>query len=277
MPPLNVRVTKLFQSTLSVRRATRNLRHDMWIICISIHALRKESDCQFAGYSHAKYISIHALRKESDGCMMGCMMDHEISIHALRKESDSPWLTSARSSTRFQSTLSVRRATHYVAMPDGRLRISIHALRKESDFGEPISPTSYAISIHALRKESDPPTMPEQRSKHISIHALRKESDHGQFHQLITGLISIHALRKESDHAPLPTPRASHLISIHALRKESDIDKLVITMTAQEFQSTLSVRRATVGAGEPAGHDVFQSTLSVRRATADADGSPDDR
>ena len=152
-------------------------------------------------------------------------------------------------------------------MPDGRLRISIHALRKESDFGEPISPTSYAISIHALRKESDPPTMPEQRSKHISIHALRKESDHGQFHQLITGLISIHALRKESDHAPLPTPRASHLISIHALRKESDIDKLVITMTAQEFQSTLSVRRATVGAGEPAGHDVFQSTLSVRRAT----------
>ena len=35
----------------------------------------------------------------------------------------------------------------------------------------------------------------------------------------------------------------------------------------QTFQSTLSVRRATVPAGLPSEGVIFQSTLSVRRAT----------
>ena len=35
----------LFQSTLSVRRATVVLRSMVWRLKISIHALRKESDC----------------------------------------------------------------------------------------------------------------------------------------------------------------------------------------------------------------------------------------
>ena len=56
----------VFQSTLSVRRATCNLRHDMRIIAISIHALRKESDFIYEKMSGASHISIHALRKESD-------------------------------------------------------------------------------------------------------------------------------------------------------------------------------------------------------------------
>ena len=56
----------LFQSTLSVRRAT-GLRFDMADgYQISIHALRKESDQQTFPVDFYPAISIHALRKESD-------------------------------------------------------------------------------------------------------------------------------------------------------------------------------------------------------------------
>ena len=58
----------LFQSTLSVRRATRR----------QLHALPHE------------HISIHALRKESDGICLIELTSILISIHALRKESDPP-------------------------------------------------------------------------------------------------------------------------------------------------------------------------------------------
>ena len=61
------------------------------------------------------------------------------------------WMTES-----FQSTLSMRRATeHYVAMPDGRLRISIHALHEESDRAVPGRVLGATISIHALHEESD--------------------------------------------------------------------------------------------------------------------------
>ena len=79
-------------------------------------------------------------------------------------------------------------------------------------------------------------------------------------------------------------------ISIHALRKESDQDGAHNVKQAKEFQSTLSVRRATQmdgaivrlvvisihalrkesdlrSATELPKLDIFQSTLSVRRAT----------
>ena len=60
------------------------------------------------------------------------------------------------SSTVFQSTLSVRRATISITAPDGAHVISIHALREESDpsnFSD--GGKDYFISIHALREESD--------------------------------------------------------------------------------------------------------------------------
>ena len=56
-----------------------------------------------------------------------------ISIHALRKESDpSPSFVSP-CARKFQSTLSVRRATGISRHSVVRHGISIHALRKESD------------------------------------------------------------------------------------------------------------------------------------------------
>ena len=115
----------------------------------------RRATCQFAGYSHAKYISIHALREESDD-------SDEKAVEVVE----------------FQSTLSVRRATKRQAGLSEHGDISIHALREESD---PTCRQAYripCISIHALREESDLPSgLPEVGSVEISIHALREESD----------------------------------------------------------------------------------------------------
>ena len=79
---------------------------------------------------------------------------------------------------RFQSTLSVRRATLKTRIVELGVIISIHALRKESDLKAHALPLAYVIiSIHALRKESDLKKAEEEANTQISIHALRKESD----------------------------------------------------------------------------------------------------
>ena len=58
----------VFQSTLSVRRATGYGLGEQAQLGISIHALRKESDTtNILVDSPTVGISIHALRKESDG------------------------------------------------------------------------------------------------------------------------------------------------------------------------------------------------------------------
>ena len=101
----------------------------------------------------------------------------------------------------------------------------------------------------------------------ISIHALREESDTADDNTPNPESISIHALREESD------PRDSgglsrQTISIHALREESDQETDGCSVYYCEFQSTLSVRRATSNANSIANTNLtFQSTLSVRRAT----------
>ena len=60
-----------------------------------------------------------------------------------------------KSHARFQSTLSVRRATLEEEMHEKPCKISIHALRKESDTVTMTDTITIHISIHALRKESD--------------------------------------------------------------------------------------------------------------------------
>ena len=78
-----------FQSTLSMRRATRD------------GGQRQLRDLA---------ISIHALHEESDGCLKWLEGDPIISIHALHEESD--WdKAGADAAVAFQSTLSMRRAT----------------------------------------------------------------------------------------------------------------------------------------------------------------------
>ena len=79
---------KEFQSTLSVRRATTSPRSTISGISISIHALREESDSPCTDHALRGVISIHALREESDASASFHVSLADISIHALREESD---------------------------------------------------------------------------------------------------------------------------------------------------------------------------------------------
>ena len=78
---------------------------------ISIHALREESDVGEGPVEHADGISIHALREESDVLACRVQSEERISIHALREESDERKRLRLPAVSKFQSTLSVRRAT----------------------------------------------------------------------------------------------------------------------------------------------------------------------
>ena len=90
MPSRRVWPNARFQSTLSMRRATVVDAAHFVAIVISIHALHEESDDGVAAeFVHALVISIHALHEESD---------------------PTAWRT-VQSSSEFQSTLSMRRAT----------------------------------------------------------------------------------------------------------------------------------------------------------------------
>ena len=147
---------RVFQSTLSVRRATARLRTIHRPRHISIHALRKESDIPLHGwFSRRIHISIHALRKESDRPAFRLRPCDGISIHALRKESDPTC----------------------GGQPFGGVVISIHALRKESDKSRP-----FFVSVMLFQSTLSVRRATDQDTEHaaidpISIHALRKESD----------------------------------------------------------------------------------------------------
>ena len=128
------------------------------ILCISIHALRMESDISIYQDNLAASLSIHALRMESD-CWLSTEHGREqtfyprsphgerqkyvdtgicakgISIHALRMESDQRPHIQRFVQNVFLSTLSAWRATGaLIAIFDGTICISIHALRMESDY-----------------------------------------------------------------------------------------------------------------------------------------------
>ena len=80
------------------------------------------------------YISIHALHEESDKTLAVEYPNLDlISIHALHEESDPIKQTPARKHPRFQSTLSMRRATAAIRSDSVPDMISIHALHEESD------------------------------------------------------------------------------------------------------------------------------------------------
>ena len=127
-------------------------------------------------------------------------------------------------STRFQSTLSMRRATHITRGNTWLLIVfqSTLSMRRATHFH-----TAGTLQVS------------------ISIHALHEESD-------LNLVFGVHFA----------------YISIHALHEESDFERIDKTLDDLEFQSTLSMRRATQYAQQSAdwGYQ-FQSTLSMRRAT----------
>ena len=101
-----------FLSTLSLRRATRMIcRQTMTTAAISIHALLAESDPLHLAVLRIIAISIHALLAESDIMATVYIQPPGISIHALLAESDMILCDLPYGTTRFLSTLSLRRAT----------------------------------------------------------------------------------------------------------------------------------------------------------------------
>ena len=81
----------LFQSTLSVRRATRyesaiRMLNDLFQSTLSVRRATDATDDVTAEVM----ISIHALREESDSVAGVHLRPARISIHALREESDKP-------------------------------------------------------------------------------------------------------------------------------------------------------------------------------------------
>ena len=84
---------------------------------------------------------------------------------------------------------------------------------------------------------------------------------------LATVAISIHALREEGDIPYTTYINYEKGISIHALREEGDWERAKEEISEYLFQSTPSVRRATLHSSFNPRFAPFQSTPSVRRAT----------
>ena len=124
----------LFQSTLSVRRATGVGRDAVRVLDISIHALRKESD----GFS--------LIVDESHMVFQSTL--------SVRRATTESWQWVA--DELFQSTLSVRRATGSKRGQDGYHEFQSTLSVRRATITEDIMKRSVYISIHALRKESDP-------------------------------------------------------------------------------------------------------------------------
>ena len=144
----------------------------------------------------------------------------------------------------FQSTLSMRRATWHPAVARLRMPISIHALHEESDSRLRRKRRRRGISIHALHEESDPtnaPAWPSPRPFQSTL-SMRRAT---------IGASSV------SD--------SSRFQSTLSMRRATFHD--AITSGANTFQSTLSMRRATPDLTKLVNDTVFQSTLSMRRAT----------
>ena len=78
----------IFQSTLSVRRATNLLSQNVSLNTFQSTLSVRRATCNSRAKSARQVISIHALRKESDLVRTPETPLTEISIHALRKESD---------------------------------------------------------------------------------------------------------------------------------------------------------------------------------------------
>ncbi len=160
-------------------------------------------------------------------------------------------LSTAYTRVRFQSTLSMRRATKSVLGHRFGGVISIHALHEESD---------YSTNKTTTRRKTFQSTLSMRRATSGSVHTVTPLSFQSTLSMrratIADGYIWAHYIG----------------ISIHALHEESDKAVALKNPTRVRFQSTLSMRRATCLTATviPSGA-LFQSTLSMRRATVQLD------
>ena len=129
-----------------------------------------------------------------------------------------------------------------------RGKISIHALLAESDAFRDNVGAPLRISIHALLAESDEPTAGGNNKNNVFLSTLslrratHSQRSRKQSHQNFYPRSPCGERRQTTQ-----TCRAKISISIHALLAESDVRGEHHANSQQEFLSTLSLRRATVG------------------------------
>ena len=218
---------KVFQSTLSLRRATSGDQRVLGIHRISIHALLAESDRGRAvvnrwhgnfnprspcGERPTRFFLIRATGQFQSTLSLrrattvgkSYALPGNISIHALLAESDQLDVEFARMRAEFQSTLSLRRATRssveIVSVPPAFQ--STLSLRRATLDVIPLSGI-VRISIHALLAESDRdwPFMLRSSPRFQSTLSLRRAT-RGSRATRAKPAISIHALLAESDCFP---------------------------------------------------------------------------
>ena len=242
-----------FLSTLSLRRATVNPYKLTMIFGISIHALLAESDSNaccaatisrlflstlslrratyyLADYGNNVAISIHALLAESDYIRSNVPNFSSISIHALLAESDGAATLAKYQYLHFYPRSPCGERLLLTVVPYGQYKISIHALLAESDI-------SQLQCIHGR--------------KHFYPRSPCGERLFRQNYECFEWIISIHALLAESDRLCTilySCPGNFYPRSPCGERLAKQLDR----SPPLTFLSTLSLRRATVGASQGA-------------------------
>ena len=132
----------IFQSTLSLRRATSYPRWTMFLPAISIHALLAESDLpsRAPNTSILAHFNPRSPCGERPGNRGKVVLGGEISIHALLAESDTGLQPSSLYCSYFNPRSPCGERPPAPGFSAGRTPISIHALLAESD--------PWAISRH---------------------------------------------------------------------------------------------------------------------------------
>ena len=204
----------LFLSTLSLRRATRQVKQTCRVeISISIHALLAESDGSHyrSSGSFKRFLSTLSLRRATAAIRLA-VLAYYISIHALLAESDFPIVPAELTTLVFLSTLSLRRATRGGDPCYLDKLISIHALLAESDASTTITTICIALFLSTL--------------------SLRRAT-------LVAPLLATGGPRYFYPRSPCGERLAVSaalqlipLISIHALLAESDLGSRIYDMSA---------------------------------------------
>ena len=170
-------------------------------------------------------------------------------------------------SIRFQSTLSMRRATDLRYEDVMAIAFQSTLSMRRATYPFCLIECSCLFQSTLSMRRATARKIRERHRDDISIHALHEESDQHARCLRPFFRISIHALHVESD-------RARHGVNVGAYRFQSTLSMRRATVTDSlepspvQFQSTLSMRRATQPLDYHPRHHIFQSTLSMRRATS---------
>ena len=257
-----------FQSTHSLRSATKTPSYFVYDDYVSIHALLAECDYTQPACPPRSGVSIHALLAECDILPTGeiAPLVKFQSTHSLRSATGAGW-SRLNPLIRFQSTHSLRSATYSCLELVEAAEVSIHALLAECDSGG---------NGRALTDESFNPRTPCGVRPSLSYHS-----------KLCTTFQSTHSLRSATD--KLDKSWDQSIVSIHALLAECDASASRYSSISHSFnpRTPCGVRPTAPKKKEsffgfnprtPCGvrrfdayimsvYDGFQSTHSLRSAT----------